>query len=273
MKNYIRFVLPLTFLLVLASCTGTRNKGESQSDYMSAQQHLVQATLWYQNSGEARALANQAYDLARIRLDKKIMEVPSDAPTAVIVDIDETVLNNSKYTVYNIRTGKPYDKEDWMAWTARAEADTIPGALGFLKYCEYRGVNVFYISNRRVEELEGTMANLKKFGFPFVDEEHILLRSKESSKEPRRTTVMNGYEVLLLIGDNLADFDMIFENPDADDRTRMVDDFYKEFGDKWIVLPNPAYGGWESAALRYQYDWTEKQKDSLRKAALKGYGE
>ena len=167
-------------------------------------------------------------------------------------------------------TDEDYNSDSWKAWTDLAIADTIPGAVSFLKYAESKGVEIFYVSNRKVREQEATIQNLQKFGFPMADDAHFHLRSDERSKERRRTTISETHTILLLMGDNLGDFAEIFDGGSTDDRALAVDEMRHEFGDRFIVLPNAMYGTWEGT-LYQSYDLTPAQKDSIRKAALKIY--
>ena len=57
------------------------------------------------------------------------------------------------------------------------DGETIPGSLEFLTYASEKGIKVFYVSNRYSEQLESTINNLKRLGFPNVSESTVLLRS------------------------------------------------------------------------------------------------
>lgn len=259
----------------VVSCAGNRNQtapvaGENPA-YMSSQQHLVQAAVWFQRSGEYRALCWQAYQLAQLRFDEVLANRRSTRKPAVVVDVDETVLDNSPYTVYNILSGKPFQMDDWKAWTQMAVADTIPGALGFLKYAASRGAEVYYITNRSSDETQWTVTNLQHHGFPNADLDHVFTRSDVSSKEPRREKVQEQYDIVLLCGDALTDFSTAFEGIGLADIQANTDKYRAEFGRRYIVLPNPLYGGWEGAVRKGMKGLSEYQQDSLRKASLHGF--
>ena len=161
------------------------------------------AILWTQSSAEYRALAYQTFALAQLRLDGYLRSHPntvqrktdrvrrSSNPPAVIVDIDETVLDNSRYQAELVLRGRAYDSESWTSWCERAVAGAVPGAIDFLKYATTRGVRVFYITNRRMSEKSGTIKNLQRLGFPNVFEETVMVREAlaTSSKESRREKV------------------------------------------------------------------------------------
>jgi len=135
-------------------------------------------------------------------------------------------------------------------------------------------VRVFYITNRKQIEREGTARNLKKLGFPNVNDETLLVRSDSaaSSKEPRRLAVSARHRVVLLMGDNLNDFAEVFETSrTVDSRNESVERNKAQFGTRFIVLPNPMYGDWESAIYGYNFKLTDAEKAEKRKGALKGY--
>ncbi|MEI6945815.1 5'-nucleotidase, lipoprotein e(P4) family [Paraflavisolibacter sp. H34] len=228
------------------------------------------ALAFQQRAAEYRALCLQAFQLARLRVEASLQR-PALRPRAVVTDIDETVLDNSPYDVALALQGKEYDEASWNEWTARASADTVPGAPAFLKFAAAKGIEIFYITNRSEKERRGTLANLQLFGLPQADNEHLLLKGSASSKESRRQAVLSGHEVVLYLGDNLSDFSALFDKKSTDERLRNTDSLAAEFGDRFIVLPNPVYGDWESAFYHYRYDLTPAQKDSAIKSVLKGY--
>ncbi|MEM7040911.1 MAG: 5'-nucleotidase, lipoprotein e(P4) family, partial [Bacteroidota bacterium] len=234
------------------------------------QEHLVQSALWFQHSAEYRALAHQAFNLGRFHLDDIMKRSRFSKPPCVVVDIDETVLNNSPYTGFQVRCGQPFNMADWMSWTEKAEAEPIPGALEYLKWAKERGAETFYISNRSVAELDATIKNLKMHGFPYVDKAHVLLRDTVSTKKYRRAKVEETNTIVLLFGDNLGDLHEMFEGLNTAERNRKVEDNAKEFGPRYIVMPNPMYGGWEKA-MRDGAKLNTAQKDSLRHAKLKSF--
>jgi len=237
------------------------------------------AVLWTQSSAEYRALAYQAFTLARLRLDQDLRSRPSQGgkagrlpARAVIVDVDETVLDNSRFQAELILRKVAYTPESWRAWCERAEAGAVPGAVEFLQYAARRGVRVFYITNRREAEKAGTIANLRKLGFPGVNEETVVIREEGStaSKESRRQKVASRYRIALLIGDNLNDFNDDFSGKSIADRKGQVDRERAEFGSRFIVIPNPMYGDWENAVNENKTRLTEAEREAHRRAALKG---
>ncbi len=234
---------------------------------VSSNEHLVMANLWVQTAAEVQALYHQAYNTARRRLYEALRK-KYDRPPAVIVDIDETVLDNSPYATMQIITNQSYPA-GWKQWTDRASARALPGAVAFLQEAVAAGVDVFYVSNRRVAELDATLENLRRRGFPQAERSHLLLRQDTSSKKERRAKISETHEIILLAGDNLADFSHIFEKKSVADRARLVEELKEEFGSRFIVLPNPVYGDWEGAVYEYNYRASDAEKDAMRKKALR----
>ena len=233
------------------------------------------AIVWTQTSGESRALAYQAFNLARMMLDRDLqVNRRSRMRRAVVVDADETVLDNSRYQATLLKNRQNYSSQSWTEWVKRAEAEAIPGAVEFLRYAASRGVRVFYITNRNMVEKEATAANLKKLGFPDVSDQTLLVRTdpKTSSKEARRQEVSAKYRIVLLMGDNLNDFAEIFQqSKTVTDRRAAVEQNKAQFGKRFIVLPNVMYGDWESAIYDYNFKLTEEEKAAKRKGQLRTY--
>lgn len=258
MKKY------LIVLLSILSC--------NQTDYKNDNDYKIQAQVWTQNSAEYRALCYQAFNAAKMNLDALFFfEKEYDKPLAIIADVDETVLDNSPYDGKLILNNTTYNRESWVEWGNLEIAKAIPGSLEFLIYASEKNVEIFYISNRYSEQLEATVNNLKKLGFPDAKESNVLLRGDTRSKSERRKSVSDNYEVIMLIGDNLSDFNDEFEIKLYNERSDQTDKLKNEFGTKLIVLPNPNYGDWESNGLFGGKSFDNFQKDSIRKSKIKSY--
>ncbi|WP_425448099.1 5'-nucleotidase, lipoprotein e(P4) family [Dethiothermospora halolimnae] len=245
------------------------NKPEDNDEYSikDLNEQLVMATTWYQNSAEMRALSYQAFNLAKMVYDMDLNNNDSDEKRAVIVDVDETVLDNSPYEAGLIGSDYAYPT-GWDDWINSAEGTALPGSIEFLNYVVENGGDVFYVSNRKIHLLEGTMENLEKLGFPQVKEENILLREETSDKGPRREIVDENHRIVLLMGDNLNDFDSAFGDKNIEDRFEVTDTNKDKFGTKFIVLPNPMYGEWEGALYDYEWGISNEEKSQKRKAPL-----
>ena len=238
-------------------------------------EYQVGATLWMQKAAEYRALAYQAFNLARWQLDadldkKQVKKLPKDQqkrPRAIVVDIDETVLDNSPAQAYNIKNRAPFDMKGWYAWGEMRKAKAIPGSVEFLNYATSKGVKIFYVSNRDEVQKQATIDNLKNGGFNDISADNVLLRTTESTKEPRRQLILQKYRIVILMGDNLDDLSNVFERKSVADRFAEVDRVKNDWGKRWIVLPNAMYGTWESAIYEYGR-LTDAQKTEKRAAAL-----
>ena len=258
MKKY------LIVLLSILSC--------NQPDYKNDNDYKIQAQVWTQNSAEYRALCYQAFNAAKMNLDALFFfEKKYDKPLAIIADVDETVLDNSPYDGKLILNNTAYNRESWVEWGNLEIANAIPGSLEFLIYASEKNVEIFYISNRYSEQLEATVNNLKKLGFPDAKKSNVLLRGDTRSKSERRKSVSDNYEIIMLIGDNLSDFNDEFEIKLYNERSDQTDKLKNEFGTKLIVLPNPNYGDWESNGLFGGKSFDNFQKDSIRKSKIKSY--
>lgn len=272
MKNPIKFLLVSFFLLsILNSCQNTHagDNGE-KSGNTSPNEHLTSAVLYQQTAAEYRALCYQAFNIARLQLDRSLRVMGLMKQQAVVVDIDETVLDNSPFEAKSILEGTSYPTY-WNEWIETANARAVPGALEFLKYAESKGIEVYYITNRREKYRQPTLKNLQDLSFPFSDNDHLFMRTDESSKKTRRETVSEKHKIILLIGDNLNDFSEVFEKKSITDRFELVDKLKEDFGNRFIVLPNAVYGEWGGAIYDYDFSKTADEKFELRHNHLQSF--
>ena len=243
-------------------------KGADQYTTRDLNEQLVMATLWMQTSAEFRALCYQSFNLAKMNLDMFIAAYTGSKKVAVIVDADETVIDNSAYEAFLIGNDLGYSSKTWTPWMAAAQATAIPGALEFLNYAKEKGVEIFYVTNRKMVGYDGTAKNLKALGFPDVDKKHLLLRTGSSDKQERRDIVAKDYEIAFLMGDNLNDFASVFAKKPVADRFAEVDKIKDTWGKKFIVLPNPTYGEWEGSVYKGNWGASAAEKDKMRKDHL-----
>lgn len=254
-----------------ADTNNTQNEKTIQVSYEKLQsQQTVLGTVWMQESGEYRALAYQVYNAAKDRFSiEKNSADNKNKKLAVIMDIDETVLNNIYTQEEYIKDGKNYSEEAWDKWVKAEKATAIPGAVEFVNYVYKNGGEVFFITNRNENERLNTLNNLKKEGF-IADNTHLILKTKESSKETRRKAIENsGYKVIIYVGDDLNDF--IDSGSTSQEKRDNVDKFKNEFGKKYFILPNPVYGGFESGLDKNYYKTDYKGRTEIRESQLKGW--
>ncbi|MBN1271916.1 MAG: 5'-nucleotidase, lipoprotein e(P4) family [Candidatus Aminicenantes bacterium] len=269
MKNgkpsfYLIYALFLWLVFTMPSC----NKKEGSFSIEDLNEQSLLSLVWYQNAAEVRALYHQAFNLARLRLDEYLWEREIEEKYAVVIDIDETVLDNTPVHAWRFKQGVTHP-DGWDEWCRAAEAEALPGVLDFLKYADSRGCEIFYVSNRDVTLKEATLKNLKDLNFPDADEAHVLLRKETGDKEPRRQLVRKDHNIVLLIGDNLGDFASLFMDKKTDARNAAVEEHREKFGKRFIILPNPKYGDWEGTLYGLQRELTPADKNKLRRASLK----
>lgn len=247
----------------------TNSNAADQYTTKDLNEQLVMATVWMQASAEFRALCYQSFNLAKMNLDMFLAFYDGDKPVAIIVDADETVIDNSAYEAFLIGNDFGYSSKTWTTWMAAAEATAMPGAVEFFNYAKEKGVETFYVTNRKMVGYEGTEKNLSALGFPFVDKKHLLLRTDSSDKQARRDLVAQDYEIAFLMGDNLNDFLSVFAKKSVDDRFAETDKVKDKWGKKFIVLPNPSYGDWEGSVYGGNWGASPAEKDKMRKDHLR----
>ncbi|MDR6940269.1 5'-nucleotidase, lipoprotein e(P4) family [Mucilaginibacter pocheonensis] len=263
-------------ILFLTACSSTKKVSTTTNTAIPVNGNIsiandgkVWASLWQQRAAEYKALCFQAYNIARQRVDEGVKRVGTK-PLAIVTDIDETLLDNSPYDAKRGLQNLDYDDKTWKEWTDKGKADTVPGAPAFLKYAASKGITIFYITNRNENERAATLYNLQRYGLPNTNDEHLLLKQSNSSKESRRQDVLKTHDILLLCGDNLPDFDLLYDNhPSEESRIVTTQKLQKEFGNKYIVIPNPSYGDFEGALFQFNYKLSAAQKDSVIRAKIK----
>lgn len=275
MKNVIWSLSVLSLSFIAVSCVKTEEVEVHApiQEEVFKQKHGLNSVLWHQTAAEYKALCYQTYNLAKLQLDKKLQNhaYPYELPPAIVMDLDETVVDNSFFNAQLIKDNKGFSKKAWKAWSEKMSAGSVPGAIEFIKYAQEKGVEVIFISNRRVHELQNTKLNLEKLGLEELDTANFYFRVEEGSKKARREEVSKNNEIIMLFGDNLADFTELFDKQSNESRNHTVDSLQLEFGDSFIILPNTLYGEWEGSLFGYKYDFTESQKDSIRMSWIKGY--
>ena len=229
---------------------------------------MVLATLWMQKSGEYRALVYQTFNTAKLSFDN--IKAKDGKKKAVVSDLDETLVDNGKMAGWQIKNGVTYNSEAWHKWAQAKEAEAVPGAVEFSKYINDNGGKMFYISNRSHKEFDAIKENLIALGFPEVTEETLLLVKDSSDKKERREQIeKNGYEIVMLLGDNLNDFDSEVRRKNNNERKEYVDKNKDKYGVKYIVFPNPMYGDWEGGLYKDYWKKTSEEKLELRYKSLK----
>jgi acid phosphatase len=276
-----------SFLVTVVTLAGCAARTQPQAPAspapaasVNAAHENLNAVVWVQTALEYEATALQAYRLAQLQLDAALadsswtaaLEQKGDAsqlPPAVIVDVDETVLDNSYYQARMIRDNTAYSEATWGPWVMEARATAIPGAREFAQYAAKKGVTIFYVTNRMADLEEATRKNLAAEGFPLsTGVDTVLTRGERkewsaSAKGPRRAHVATTHRIVLLIGDDLGDFVVDASGTPEERRARTAaqEDWW---GRRWIMLPNPTYGSWERAIVGSEQDHIAARRRALK---------
>jgi len=243
----------------------------------------LNAVLWDQTSVEFKGVTLGAFALGKLRLDEALADknwtaateqtgAYQDLPPAIVLDVDDTVLNTSQYQAWTVRDGTSFDGKTWTAYVKSKKDVAIPGAVDFLKYADSKGVKVFYVTNRTVEEKGPTVEEMTEMGFPMGGNVDTFLAAKQqpdwgSAKSSRRAFIAKDYRIVLLFGDNFGDFSDAYKGSVAD-RDAAFQQTAAHWGHDWIAIPNPTYGSFESAPYLTDYSKTPDEQRQLKLDAL-----
>jgi len=286
----VRLSAALAALALLAGCSTTSpSKAPAPSAPVAtaaapaprtAADDNLNAVAWSQTAIEHDLIYLQTYRDAQARLlpalaDKQWDALPKNdraAPLkglkpAVVLDIDETVLDNSPYQARLIKSGGEYNEADWAAWCNEQHARALPGVVEFTQFAARHGIAVIYISNRAKDLDQVTLANLRKVGLPVAGPESFLglgtfvegCEQIGTEKGCRRQLISHKYRVLMQFGDQIGDFVSVLAN-NADGRQKSVQPYLDWIGTRWFVLPNPTYGAWEPALFNNDYTAPREQR-------------
>jgi 5'-nucleotidase (lipoprotein e(P4) family) len=251
------------FMLVIPGCANLR---ASQSG--AASDSRLDAILWQTTSVEYRVVAQSIYGAAKSHLERALADrqwtaLPAQRenfqhlPPAVIMDIDETVIDTSRFQILLVKSGARFSRARWRDWSSQNEPGAIPGAIEFISFAQSRGVTVFFVTNRDYATEPLTRNHLVSAGIKLPDDIDTVLSHNEhpdwgSDKGSRRDFIAKSYRVLMLFGDDLADFISEYR---TSVQVRMSEAMkHNEWGTKWFMLPNPMYGSWESTLYDFNSD-------------------
>ena len=254
----------------------------AKKDISDLKEQNIMSVLYQQTAAERLAGSLQTFRSAKQALDNALadsswsalpgQDVQGKRP-AIIVDVDETVLDNTAYEARMILDGTKYP-EGWINWGKEAVATEVPGAKDFLNYAASKGVTIFYVTNRVIELKESTKNNLTKLDIPWDQGiDTVLMRGEnnwDSNKGPRRELIGEKYRVLLMVGDNLGDFvDAKDNNLSPKQRKEIVRAYSDYWGVKWFMIQNIAYGDWEGALYNFDYSLSPDEVNNARLENLK----
>jgi 5'-nucleotidase (lipoprotein e(P4) family) len=251
------------FVLVIPGCA---NLPTGQSG--TASDGRLDAILWQTTSVEYRVLAQSIYGAAKSHLESALTDrqwtaLPAQRenfqhlPPAVIMDIDETVLDTSRFQSLLVKNGTRFSRTRWREWSSQNRPVAVPGAIEFISLAQSRGVTVFFVTNRDYATEPLTRNHLASAGIKLPDDIDTVLSQSErpdwgTDKGSRRNFIAKSYRVLMLFGDDLADFISEYR---TSTQARMSEAMkHNEWGTKWFMLPNPMYGSWELSLYDFNSD-------------------
>lgn len=275
MKNLTLRFLYLLPLIACVACSTTKSTSLNPT---------LQATLWVQNAVEYDALALMAYQTASAKLEtaladkewtaslEQVNKDVSNFPPAIVLDIDETVLDNSPFQARMIAQSSEYNAVEWEKWVLEGNADAIAGAVDFTNEAAKKGITVIYLSNRHANTEEVTRQNLIALGFPLSQGTDVVLLKGEkenwtSSKIERRKMVSNNFRILMLFGDDFNDF-LPAKNMTEASRNNLLETHKANIGEKWFALPNPIYGSWNDAMVNFDRSLSAEANQKILEAHL-----
>ena len=267
MKSIKLAMIALATVTALSACSNSRE----QQDETTLQNQAALGIVWMQQSGEYQALAHQAFNAAKFAFDQS--KVTKGKKKAVVVDLDETMLDNSPYAGWQVKNGQGFNGDTWTKWVDARQSGAIPGAVEFSNYVNSHKGAVFFVSNRLDSvEKAGTIDDMKRLGFTHVTEDRLLLKQGKSNKSPRFEQItQQGYDIVVFVGDNLNDFGDATYHKSNQERREFVANNQKLFGTKYIVLPNPNYGDWEGGLSADYYKGSAQHQLNIRNNAIKAW--
>ena len=270
------------FCLILCTFIDNIHAKEKELDN-SLQAQSMLSVLYAQSAAEYEASNIQTYANAKSALDRALndnswtaaleqKENFKNKPPAIILDIDETVLNNIPFQARSIINRQSYPI-GWLEWMLEESSDAVAGVSDFLEYAQSKNIKIFYVTNRIAVAEDATRNNIKKLGLPLDTDRDVLLMKNEngwtSDKVSRRELVAKDYRILLLIGDQLGDFLPLDETTlELDSRKNLADTYDHMWGSKWFMITNPMYGRWEASIYNNEYPDTEDKLMQMRLEAL-----
>ncbi|HET6158054.1 MAG TPA: 5'-nucleotidase, lipoprotein e(P4) family [Dongiaceae bacterium] len=270
-------------LAALALCLALSPASAAFAEDAPANDNL-NAVLWMQRSVEYKANTLAVFALAEMRLDQALKDkdwtaAPAeqtgdfeDLEPAIVLDVDETVLDNSGFQAWMVTNGTSFNPKTWTQFVKSETSTAIPGAVEFAKYADEKGVRVFYVTNRTKQEEDPTRENMKKLGFPMGGNLDTILSAKEqpdwgSAKGTRRAAIAKHYRILLLVGDNFGDFTDAYKGSE-DERLKVFEESAAHWGHDWLMLPNPSYGSFESAPYGGNFKLPPEEQRAAKRGVL-----
>ena len=264
-------LLRFSLLLVCLGMYGCATTGEPDS---TPAHDNTDSVVWLQSSTEYAAVTAGIYAAATAAI-KEIATTETDRARsmAIVLDIDETVLDNSRYQGSLVLDNANYESDSWDRWVALRAAPAVPGAVDFIQTSLSLGFHVAFITNRPCRARAGTsedcpqrretLVNLENVGIDTESTTLFLMADRpsdrcaalltdaekadgkwSSDKTSRRECVALDHDIIMLFGDQLGDFIEKQGDPSGQSGRASAAQYEEYWGKAWFMLPNPTYGGW-----------------------------
>ena len=269
-RQFLAYLVAGGTAIPLSACADDRERGDDEGLHNP----LLWALAWKQTAAEFGAICYQAYNLAKLRLDIAMSKRKSgDKRLAIITDMDNTIIQAANYWGYLINEGHDFfDDAIWDRWIPKNLVQAVPGSQEFLAYCDSQGVEIFYVSNRDQGErtYEYALTQLRSLNFPQADEDHVTVNRETSNKMAIKEKVSVSHDLVLMLGDNLNDYKRDYYVTDVDERYALMERDRDEYGNQFILLPNPTDGHWVRAIFgESEPEPTDENRRLLKKAATR----
>lgn len=244
----------------------TNGCGTAPQSSLIVRDDRLDAILWQTTSAEYHVLATSIYATATLHLERALADRQWSAlpeqkenfqqlPPAVIMDIDETVLDTGRFQSHLVKNRARFSTVMWRDWMNQNDPPAVPGAVDFISLAAARGVTVFFVTNRDQSTEVATRRHLSAVGIKLPAHIDTVLSANERpdwdhDKGHRRRFIAQSHRVIMLFGDDLADFISEYRTgPEARMREALK---YSYWGARWFLLPNPMYGSWEGALYNFR---------------------
>lgn len=271
MKVLLSFVM---IVFIFGGCASTSNNPDDSALLSNCRKshEILSGVSWVQTSVEYRFACYQVFSHALKSLEQGLSDINWTAaieqtggyqslPPAIIVDVDETILDNSPFQARLVSKGINFNQDMWRNWVQETKAIPMPGAKEFLSSVRDLGVHVFYITNRELEA--PTVKNLQLAIDAKITANDVLCKKEldewGSDKTSRRAEIVKTHRVILLVGDDYNDFAFLGKVTPAE-RIEKAFAHQSRWGKQWFILSNPIYGNFEKALYNYDYSLTDAQK-------------
>jgi 5'-nucleotidase (lipoprotein e(P4) family) len=251
MKTTLLLAGTLTTFFTTICCANTSvlNSHETLNSRLVPCTH--KEIVWFQHAAERKAIDYEVF-LAAENSIKAAITAQKLQPKqwGVVLDIDETVLDNS---AWNYQHYINHSTQTWDQFAALSKSTAIPGAAEFTNHIHALGGYVNLVSNRNSNLLDATKKNLNdqhvyfdqvlldttKQGTSFVDK-NIRFNAVTNGKSP---STLPPQKIIAWLGDNIQDFPDLKQTDFRNNPNNRS--LYASFGKTYFVLPNPLYGSWE----------------------------